>query len=181
MGSPPAGADRDAWCGAVRAIGARLHSALAGFAMEAGLANTLERLEQVWTVSDDAAHRTIDLVELCLPLAEQTAGSAAAILAQWRAERDAQPVSAHAVESFLDQTRRNMSTVTASLSEALLAYSGQEQGGKVIRAVIKLLGPLEAALIDLNRLAGASDATAAQPAGASGKRRSDLPRSRMGT
>ena len=152
----------------LRRIGAQLHGALEIFSLEAGLVEAplgaaldpLPRLERVLQVSDDAAHRTADLVELSYPLAEQTGASAAAMLAQWHAERDAQTISDHAVESFLDQTVHNMTTVGSSLSEVLLAHGYQDQGARVLRGVSKLLAGIDAALRALQPLAGGATTSA---------------------
>jgi chemotaxis protein CheZ len=146
----------------LRRIGSQLHGALESFSLDAGLVEAparepldpRPRLERVLKVSDDAAHRTADLVELSYPLAEQTGASAAAMLAQWRAERDAQAISAHAVESFLDQTVHNMTTVGTSLSEVLLAHGYQDHGARVLRGVARLLEGIDAALRSLQQLGG---------------------------
>lgn len=153
-------------------ISTELRAALERFCVESGLAdvashepvNTRQRLERVLTVGDDAAHRTADLMELSYPLAEQTGASAAAMLAQWRGERAAQSVSAHAVESFLDQTVHNMRIVGSSLSEVLLTHGYQEHGGRVLRGMIKLIAVLDGTLRSLQQLGG----NAAGGAGAAG-------------
>ena len=93
--------------------------------------------------------------------------SGAALLAQWRAERDAQSVSAHAIESFLDQTVRNMTIVRSGLAEVLLVQGSQEIAGQVVRSVMNLLDEWDAAIATLARLAGApamERAPAAAPA-----------------
>jgi chemotaxis protein CheZ len=176
-------------------IAVQLRTALEDFSIDSGLVDALARepvnprlrLERVLKVSDDAAHRTADLVELSYPLAEQTGASAAAMLAQWRAERDAQSISAHAVESFLDQTVHNMTTVGSSLSEVLLAHGYQEHGGRVLRGVIRLIGTLDGALQALQQHA-VSETMRNTPAPAAGAddqaardRRGQTLLTRMGT
>jgi chemotaxis protein CheZ len=157
-------------------VTAELRGALERFCADSGLGDMAthetvhprQRLERVLTVSDDAAHRTADLMELSFPLAEQTGASAAAMLSQWRGERAAQSVSAHAVESFLDQTVHNMRIVGSSLSELLLTHGYQEHGGKVLRGMIRLITVLETTLQSLQQLTGSADAgagrTTARPA-----------------
>ena len=145
---------------------AGLRAALERFGVDSGLVDVLahepvnprQRLERVLTVSDDAAHRTADLMELSFPLAEQTGASAAAMLAQWRGERAAQSISAHAVESFLDQTVHNMRVVGSSLSEVLLTHGYQEHGGRVMRGMSRLIGALDGTLQALQQLAGGAPA-----------------------
>jgi chemotaxis protein CheZ len=153
-------------------VTAELRGALERFCADSGLGDMAthepvhprQRLERVLTVSDDAAHRTADLMELSFPLAEQTGASAAAMLSQWRGERAAQSVSAHAVESFLDQTVHNMRIVGSSLSEVLLTHGYQEHGGKVLRGMIRLITVLETTLQSLQQLTGSADAGAGRTA-----------------
>ena len=171
MSTPPAAPDavrHEALQTELQYVAAELRGALERFCMDSGLgdvaahepANPRQRLERVLTVSDDAAHRTADLMELSFPLAEQTGASAAAMLSQWRGERDAQSVSAHAVESFLDQTVHNMRIVGSSLSEVLLTHGYQEHGGKVLRGMIRLITVLETTLQSLQQLTGSAGAGA---------------------
>jgi chemotaxis protein CheZ len=171
MSTPPAAPDavrHEALQTELQYVAAELRGALERFCMESGLgdmathepANPRQRLERVLTVSDDAAHRTADLMELSFPLAEQTGASAAAMLSQWRGERAAQSVSAHAVESFLDQTVHNMRIVGSSLSEVLLTHGYQEHGGKVLRGMIRLITVLETTLQSLQQLTGSAGAGA---------------------
>jgi len=175
MSTPPAAPDavrHEALQTELQYIAAELRGALERFCADSGLGdmathepvNPRQRLERVLTVSDDAAHRTADLMELSFPLAEQTGASAAAMLSQWRGERAAQSVSAHAVESFLDQTVHNMRIVGSSLSEVLLTHGYQEHGGKVLRGMIRLITVLETTLQSLQQLTGSAGAGAGRTA-----------------
>ena len=177
MSTPPAAPDavrHEALQTELQYVAAELRGALERFCMDSGLGdmathepvNPRQRLERVMTVSDDAAHRTADLMELSFPLAEQTGASAAAMLSQWRGERAAQSVSAHAVESFLDQTVHNMRIVGSSLSEVLLTHGYQEHGGKVLRGMIRLITVLETTLQSLQQLTGGAGASLGAGAGA---------------
>jgi chemotaxis protein CheZ len=152
--------------GEIRKVTEELKGALDRFSVDSRLAELAERevpdahhrLAHVLRLTDDAAHRTMDLVELCGPLAEQTGGSAEAMLAGWRAGRGTQQVSDHAIEGFLDQAVRNMATVRHSLSEVLLAQGYQDLSGQIIRGVMNLVAELEVALGELIRLAGGDQA-----------------------
>lgn len=153
--------------GEVRRVAGGLQRALERFSLDSRLAQLAERelpdahhrLAHVLKLTDDAAHRTLDLVELCFPLAEQTGASASTLLHQWRGERGppgstTQLPGPLAVEAFLDQAVSNMSSVRNSLSELLLAQGYQDISGQVIRGVMNLVAELEAALGELMRLAG---------------------------
>ena len=148
--------------GEIRRVAGDLQHALDRFSLDARLSQLAERevpdarhrLAHVLKLTDDAAHRTMDLVELCFPLAEQTGASASALLAQWRAEHGAQAMDPHAIESFLDQATASMTSVRNSLSEVLLAQGYQDLSGQIIRGVMNLVEELENALGELVRLAG---------------------------
>jgi chemotaxis protein CheZ len=153
--------------GEIRRVAGDLQHALDRFSSDSRLSQLAERevpdarhrLAHVLSLTDDAAHRTMDLVELCFPLAEQTGASASVMLNQWRAERGVPGSTPHApgalaVEAFLDQAVSNMSTVRKSLSEVLLAQGYQDISGQIIRGVMNLVEELEMALGELVRLAG---------------------------
>lgn len=143
----------------LRRVTGDLHAALERFRVDSRLVNFAEkempdaraRLEHVLRLTDDAAHRTMDLVEQSCPLADRTASAAASRLADWHATRTLDPV-AH--EAFLAETKSNMESVRERLSEVLLAQGYQDLSGQIIRGVMKLVGELEVALSDLVRLSG---------------------------
>jgi len=155
--------------GEIRRVAGGLQHALERFSLDARLSQLAERdvpdarhrLAHVLRLTDDAAHRTMDLVELCFPLAEQTGAGAAALLAQWRAEHGAQAMDPHAIESFLDQAAASMASMRNSLSEVLLAQGYQDLSGQIIRGVMNLVEELETALGELVRLAGSPAALGA--------------------
>lgn len=162
--------------GEIRRVAGDLQHALDRFSLDARLTQLAERevpdarhrLAHVLKLTDDAAHRTMDLVELCFPLAEQTGASASALLAQFRAERGAQAMDPHAIESFLDQATASMASVRNSLSEVLLAQGFQDLSGQIIRGVMNLVEELESALGELARLAGSPAGMGATGHGAAG-------------
>jgi chemotaxis protein CheZ len=163
--------------GEIRRVAGGLQNALERFSLDSRLSQLAERevpdahhrLAHVLKLTDDAAHRTMDLVELCFPLAEQTGASASTLLHQWRGERGppgstTQLPGPLAVEAFLDQAVSNMSSVRNSLSEVLLAQGYQDISGQIIRGVMNLVAELESALGELLRLAGGAVPQAAPAA-----------------
>jgi chemotaxis protein CheZ len=147
-----------------------LHAALERFRVDSRLVTYAEkeipdaraRLEHVLKLTDDAAHRTLDLVEQSIPLADRTARAAQALLASTGAD----PRSSHAeLAAFLSETGARMEAVRENLSAVLLAQGYQDLTGQIIRGVMKLVGELEHALGDLVRLsAGASGPAAVRAA-----------------
>lgn len=150
----------------LRRVTGDLHAALERFRVDSRLVTFAEkempdaraRLEHVLRLTDDAAHRTMDLVEQSCPLADRTASAAALRLAEWR-ERGTVDAAAH--EDFLAQTQTSMEAVREKLSEVLLAQGYQDLSGQIIRGVMKLVGELEVALGDLVRLSGGVELVAA--------------------
>ena len=118
------------------------------------------RLDHALKLTEDGAHRTLDLVERSCPLAEHTAKQAAAILASLRAARSTTTDTA-AVEAALTQVDRflvvaqfNSDAVRTNLTEVLMAQSYQDLSGQIIRGVITLVGEVERTLSHFAALAG---------------------------
>jgi chemotaxis protein CheZ len=150
----------------LRKLTGDLQSALQRFRVDSRLADLAEkdvpdarlRLDHVLKLTDEAAHRTLDLVEQSGPLAERTARSAQGLVAAWQQFRDRKI----AVEDFhrmvrdmdahLQATGADMGKVRENLSQVLLAQGYQDLTGQIIRGVMKLVGEIEVALTDLVRL-----------------------------
>lgn len=117
------------------------------------------RLNHVLKLTDEAAHRTLDLVEQSGPPAERTAREAAALVDSWarfRARKIA-PAEfqsmAQRMDSFLSAACADSDTVRANLAEVLLAQGYQDLTGQIIRGVITLVIEVEKTLAELTRLA----------------------------
>lgn len=126
--------------------------------------NARHRLDHVLTLTDAAAHRTMDLVEQCMPLAERTSRQADEIVTLWQCFRSRE-IEATAfrdllvrMDAFLKSTHNDMDKMRNNLAEVVLAQGYQDLSGQIIRGVIRLVGELEIALAGLVRLsrAGAS-------------------------
>ncbi len=146
-----------------------LHAALERFRVDSRLVTYAEkeipdaraRLEHVLKLTDDAAHKTLDLVEQSIPLADRTARAAQALIARAAADPQSSPTD---VVAFLTETGSRMEAVRENLSSVLLAQGYQDLTGQIIRGVMKLVGELEHALGDLVRLsAGTADPVGVRP------------------
>ena len=151
----------------LRDLTCNLRGALDRFRFDARLTDLAEkempdarqRLSHVLTLTDAAAHRTLDLVEQSWPLAERTAREAAALAEPWarfRARQISCPkisISADApwISSWASSARRRR-TVRANLAEVLLAQGYQDLTGQIIRGVMTLVAEVETMLADLTRL-----------------------------
>lgn len=152
--------------GELRKLTSDLQSALVRFSIDSRLVDLAEkevpdarlRLDHVLKLTDEAAHRTMDLVEQSGPLADRTAKQAEDIIGLWKRYR-ARDIAVHEfrdmvqrMDGFLDSARVDMGTVRSNLAEVLLTQGYQDLTGQIIRGVMKLVGELETALVELVRL-----------------------------
>jgi chemotaxis protein CheZ len=121
------------------------------------------RLDHALKLTEDGAHRTLDLVERSCPLAEYTAKQAGALVASLRVVRgdvtaitDVTPLNdvLGQIADFLAVAQRDSDTVRANLTEVLMAQSYQDLSGQIIRGVITLVGEVERTLAHFAALAG---------------------------
>ena len=150
----------------LRKLTGHLQSALDRFSVDSRLVDLAEkevpdaraRLDHVLKMTDEAAHRTMDLVEQCGPLAERTARGAGDISGLWTKFRARQiqvdefRTMIQKLDVFLAATRTDMDKVRGNLTEVLMAQGYQDLSGQIIRGVMKLVAELETALVDLVRL-----------------------------
>jgi len=123
------------------------------------------RLDHVLKLTEDAAHRTLDLVERSGPLADRLAVDALALIDPIRQAREAYSGTSVAellvrVEDYLGRAHRDGNSVRANLAEVLMAQSYQDLSGQIIRTVIKLVAELERTLAHFSELAGEGGASA---------------------
>jgi chemotaxis protein CheZ len=153
---------------------ADLQSALDRFSLDSRLVDLAEkevpdaraRLEHVLKMTDEAAHRTMDLVEQCGPLAERTARSAGEVAAAWHKFR-AREIAVEefrlmlkSMDAFLVNAPVDMKQVRNNLNEVLMTQGYQDLSGQIIRGVMKLVSELEVALANLVRLSTSNEARA---------------------
>ena len=150
----------------LRKLTGDLQSALQRFRVDSRLMDLAQRdvpdarlrLDHVLRLTDEAAHRTLDLVEQSGPLAERTARAASDLVEPWQRFRDRKIAvedfhrMVRDMEAFLQATRTDMGQVRDNLSAVLLAQGYQDLSGQIIRGVMKLVTELEIAMVDLVRL-----------------------------
>jgi chemotaxis protein CheZ len=138
----------------VARLAGSLQSALMRFRMDSRIASLAEkdmpdarqRLDHVVRLTEQAAHRTMDLIERSVPLADATARRAAEI-----AKSGSEPA---ALQAFLTEARVNCEAVRSNLSEVMLAQGFQDITGQIIRGVHKLIGEVETVLDELMSVHG---------------------------
>jgi chemotaxis protein CheZ len=127
---------------------------------EKDMPDARQRLAHVLKMTDEAAHRTMDLVEQSGPPAERTAKEAASLTQSWASFR-ARAISVKQfrdmldrMDSFLPAARENSEAIRRNLAEVLLTQGYQDLTGQIIRGVMQLVQELETTLVDLTRLSG---------------------------
>jgi chemotaxis protein CheZ len=159
--------------GELRKLTVDLQAALERFRIDSRLVDLAEnevpnarhRLDHVLKLTDEAAHKTMDLVERSGPLAERTSKQAASILESWHRFRqrnirvDEFQQLVLQMDVFLEAASKDMDMVRGNLAEVLMAQGYQDLSGQIIRGVMKLVGELELALVELVRLSKSGGAT----------------------
>jgi chemotaxis protein CheZ len=149
----------------------QLDARLADFA-EKDIPDARQRLAHVLQMTNEATHRTLDLVEQSGPLAERTARAAAALTPVWQRFRDRKIELREfhellkRMDGFLPAVRADAESVRRNLGEMLLAQGYQDLTGQIIRGVMQLVQELESALTALSRLSSGGvppGADSAQP------------------
>lgn len=136
----------------VRKVAFDLQAALDHFRNDARLRDLTERqvpdarqrLTHVLKLTDEAAHRTMDLVEQSCPLVDAVGNEAARLVSL--------PNLALAVTQHLETTTGHMKLVRGKLTDVLLTQGYQDLSGQIIRSVIKLVEELELALNSLIKI-----------------------------
>jgi len=120
-----------------------------------------KRLAHVVKLTDEAAHRTLDLVEQSGPIVTQAARDAAELLEAWSAyphrERVGDSLWPERAHSYLERAVKETEQVRNNLNEMLMAQGFQDLTGQIIRGVISLVGELETMLGQLVRLSNGDE------------------------
>lgn len=145
-----------------------LHEAIKSFKLDTRLsdiaANDIpdarERLNYVITMTEQAAHRTLGIIEEAMPLTDELRDQASDLGERWRAFRrrelsaDEFRTLSRDIDGFLGRVRLSASDLHSKLSEALMAQDYQDITGQVIRRVIGLVEEVEENLVQMVALSG---------------------------
>ena len=147
----------------LRRLTATAQSALARFSAEARLdklaghevPDARKRLTHVVKLTDEAAHKTMDLVDSCGPLVDEAARGAANLIENWNSMTDRDV----AVAKYLEKTRGDSEVLRGNLTQLLMAQGYQDITGQIIRSVISLVDELEQVLGKLVKIAEGNEVT----------------------
>jgi chemotaxis protein CheZ len=106
------------------------------------------RLDHVLKLTEEAAHRTLDVIEMTVPLADTTWKQAAELAATLE-QRSQQEVC-----NILAAVRSNAEQIRGNLTEVMLAQGFQDLTGQILRGVRTLVGEVESVLQELAVVAG---------------------------
>ena len=165
---------KEALLSELRSLTGTLKFALDRFSLEAHLADLAEneipdarlRLAHVLEMTNEAAHRTLDLVEQSGPPAERTSKTAEDLNHSWKLFRSRKIAPREfkemvkRMDRFLPVARSDSELIRRNLAEVLLTQGYQDLTGQIIRGVMKLVQELESTLAKLIRLAGTESSTA---------------------
>ena len=153
----------------LRVLAETLHDAMLTFRREFRIAelearevpDARARLQHVMKLTDEAAHKTMDLIEQCGPLAERTSRGALNLACLLRdAKTDASAPHGDAlldrVSDFLTAAADDCGKVRANLAEVMIAQTYQDLTGQIIRGVMVLVAEVERVMSELMRMTGAA-------------------------
>jgi len=141
----------------------QLHDSLKSFQIDPSLSSLLEedipdakmRLNHVIDMTEQAANKTMDAVELCLPIADELNNKLSSIIPVWQKLMSSDlkvgefKSLCHSLDGFLHQASDNSSTLHSRLTEVLMAQDYQDLTGQILRRVIELVREVENSLIGL--------------------------------
>ena len=119
-----------------------------------------ERLNYVIKMTEESANKTLNAVEIGLPVAEELKNKSTILNKKWQRFRQRKmPIDefrelSNEIDEYLDWTVTQSEKVRENFSHILMAQDFQDLTGQVIRRVINLVQEMEGNLIDLVRISG---------------------------
>ncbi len=141
----------------------QLHDSLKSFQLDSRLSaltqeslpDAKERLSYVMEMTEQAANKTMDAVEACLPVADKLSDDVTNLQPRWNKlmSRDLKlgefKTLCHELDDFIGNTKDNSSQLHNLMTEVLMAQGYQDLTGQVIRRIIELVREVEDSLIHL--------------------------------
>lgn len=151
----------------------QLHSALVDFQLDNRLAelasvdipDAKERLNYVIDMTEQAANKTMDAVEECLPLADALINHIQTVTPAWdklmRRDIDITEFKSlcHDVQQLMSRSEQDSERLRELLNQILMAQDFQDLTGQMIRRVIDLVREVENNLVSMLTVFGEQPAT----------------------
>ncbi|OBS09802.1 protein phosphatase CheZ [Acidihalobacter prosperus] len=144
-----------------------LHEALNNFRLDSRvieitheeIPNAKERLSYVVTLTEQAAHRTLNAIEDSMPRLTELSQRAESLSEGWskfkRRELSVEEFRelGGSLDDFLADVKQQISAVSTQLSDVMMAQDFQDLTGQVIRRVIELVQEVEEGLVGIVKVA----------------------------
>lgn len=154
----------------------QLHDSLNSFNIDSRIADLANedipdaqsRLNYVIETTEQAANKTMDAVETCMPIAETLCSEISDILPRWKKlmsrelELGEFKTLCHSVDKFLESSNQDSTKLTELLTEVLMAQGYQDLTGQVIRRVIELVKEVEDSLVNVLKVFGEPEVSEVQ-------------------
>ena len=151
-----------------------LHSAIQNFAIDAEvgqmdasemsrMGDASDRLNYVIERTEEAANKTMDVVEEIMPISSGLSDEANTLHGEWARfmKKEMKPDEfrelTKKIDVFLTNTAERASGINSHLTTVLLAQDYQDLTGQVIKRVINLVQEVEDNLVSLVKMAGTVD------------------------
>ncbi|MFO7705959.1 MAG: protein phosphatase CheZ [Halopseudomonas sp.] len=127
------------------------------------ISDASDRLDYVVKLTDKAANRTMDLVEISAPIVSSLGQEASALRADWQRLQRREMQAGEFRElyrrmgDFLAKTEESSAQVSSHLNDIMIAQDYQDLTGQVIKRVTTLVHDVEESLVNLVRMAGQVD------------------------
>ena len=139
-----------------------LHDSLSNFSLdprlidlaENDIPSTRERLDYVIKTTEDAAHRTLELIDQTLPLTTALQQSTNNINESWHQTSIEDEDISNKLKAYLPEVKQHSEQIHANLTEMTVVQGFQDVTGQVVRQVIILIEEVEDNLVKLVKLSG---------------------------
>ena len=142
----------------------QLHESLMSFQFDSRVAalaasefpDARTRLDRVIELTEQSAHRTMDLIEAVGPVVGELQVESKRLEGEWAecAKPDARLI--RQTRDFVGRTVGQAETLRQALSDVLIAQNFQDLSGQIIRDIIRLVKDVEETLVNMIRLSGRS-------------------------
>lgn len=118
-----------------------------------------DRLEFVIATTENAANKTMDMVEETIPIADELGETAKSLRGDWKRLLNREMTLGEfrelykQIDNFLEFTENKASNINSNLTSILMAQDFQDITGQVLKKVITLVHEVEDNLVDLVKMA----------------------------